>query len=157
MKKYSPIIFAIFLSGCVTQYQPNGIGGGYYDMQFNKDTYKVSYRGNAYTSRNRLQALLLKRCAQLTLNNGYKYFIILAGREDDNAGYFSTPTRIVSNGYGNGSGYGNYGYGQFQGNYNNYYHSNTTVYGGQTYRMDKLTENVVIKMLPNNKNYPMAF
>ncbi|MDF2691175.1 MAG: hypothetical protein K0S29_1030, partial [Gammaproteobacteria bacterium] len=50
--------------------------GGYSDLQLNQITYTVTAQGNSYTSADRVNAILLRRCAELTLNNGYKYFLI---------------------------------------------------------------------------------
>lgn len=74
------LIIGIFtlcvLSACVTKYQPAGLTGGYSEMQLNNNAYQVHFSGNGYTSSNTVKAYLLRRCAELTIEKGYKYFII---------------------------------------------------------------------------------
>ena len=62
------------LAGCATAYQPDGISGGYSDRRLNDNTEQVSFRGDRFTSPEALHSFLLRRCADLTLKNGYKYF-----------------------------------------------------------------------------------
>ena len=68
------ILLVFFLSGCITPYQKMGLGGGYSDMALSEDTYKVTFRGNSDTSQEYVQNMLLRRCAEITIQNGYKYF-----------------------------------------------------------------------------------
>ena len=62
------------LSGCATAYQPDGIAGGYSDRLLNGNTEVVSFRGNRFNSPETLHSYLLRRCADVTLHNGYSYF-----------------------------------------------------------------------------------
>jgi hypothetical protein len=69
-------LFTLALVSCVTPYQPLNSNGGYSDMQLNKTTYKVFAQGNGFTTSQQVEAIAMRRCAELTLQNGYKYFII---------------------------------------------------------------------------------
>jgi len=42
----------------------------------NDNAFKVIFNGNAYTSRENINKNLLRRCAELTLNYGYQYFVM---------------------------------------------------------------------------------
>lgn len=83
------IVFSLLLllTACVTPYQPETItrpiAGGYSEMKLNDDLYKVRFRGNANTSKVDVEKMFLRRCAELTKQNGYKYFYIAGTDEAD--------------------------------------------------------------------------
>jgi hypothetical protein len=71
------------LAGCVTAtpYQPaTGSGSyrpGYTDEQIEPTRFRVSFAGNAMTSRETVERYLLYRAAQLTLERGFDHFILV--------------------------------------------------------------------------------
>ena len=65
------------LSSCTTAYQPDGLGGGYTDRRLSDNTAQVSFRGNRFSTPETLHAYLLRRCADVTLQNGYNYFVLV--------------------------------------------------------------------------------
>jgi hypothetical protein len=65
------------LLACATAYQPEGLSGGFTDMKLAKDLYQVSFVGNGYTSSEQVNRFFLRRCAELTQQMGYEYFIIM--------------------------------------------------------------------------------
>jgi hypothetical protein len=66
------------LAGCVTAYQPEKITGGYSDFHLEEKTYRVRFKANNYTSRDKVEAFLLYRCAELTDQLGYDHFLLVA-------------------------------------------------------------------------------
>ena len=62
------------LAGCATAYQPDGISGGYTDRRLNDNTEQISFRGDRFTSPETLHSYLFRRCADLTLQDGYDHF-----------------------------------------------------------------------------------
>lgn len=70
------IIFAISVMNCSTPYQPIGALGGYSSNQLGDNTYKVLFKGNQHTKAETVFDNLLLRCAELTIEEGHKYFII---------------------------------------------------------------------------------
>ena len=80
------------LVGCATPYQPKGFKGGYSEVQLGANTFRVNFRGNAYTSRERVDTLLLYRCAELTVQNGYDYFIVVREDSEARTDTHTTPT-----------------------------------------------------------------
>lgn len=75
------IIITSLLSGCATTYAPIGnFGGfeygGYADTRLNGDTAVVRFSGNTRTSMGKVTGYMLYRCAQVTANNGYDYFVV---------------------------------------------------------------------------------
>ena len=77
MKKIlSALVLGIFVGGCATPYQKGGFGGGFTETQLSQNIWKVYFRGNGKTTMQRATDFCLLRSAELTLENGYKYFTI---------------------------------------------------------------------------------
>ena len=76
----APVAAALALAACATAtpYQPlRGSGGGFAEQRIEQNRYRVSFTGNEYTSRQRVENYLLFRAAELTLANGYDTFTIV--------------------------------------------------------------------------------
>ncbi|MBR0551702.1 hypothetical protein J7S20_04195 [Sphingomonadaceae bacterium LXI357] len=76
------LVGALLTAGCATPtpYRPaTGYGfnqTGYADQQIEANRYQVSFSGNSVTSRETVERYLLYRAAELTLQQGYDYFIL---------------------------------------------------------------------------------
>lgn len=107
------------LAACATGHQPYSYfgGGGYKDAQLSENIFKVTVEANGYTSNSRATDLALLRSAELTLQNGFKYFAIITASSDSHSMAYTTPTTTSAN----ITSYGNTTYGTSQ------------TYGGQTY------------------------
>ena len=125
MKRIISIICIVALHGCATAYQKSGFSGGYSETQLDENVFKVTFHGNGYTGRERVEDFTLLRSAELTLENGYKYFAVIDENSYTSNSTYTTPTTSYTTGsaYGNG----NYAYGN----------ATTTTYGGQTYNISK--------------------
>jgi hypothetical protein len=62
--------------------------GGYSDTRIGQDTVLVSFKGNGYTSKERVQLYLLYRCAEVIRQYGYDYFVVATGGTDAQTNYF---------------------------------------------------------------------
>lgn len=97
---------AAVLSACATStgYAPAAKEGGYgfSEQRINADRYRVTFRGNSYTSRETVENYLLYRAAEVTLEHGFDYFVITEGDTEANSSYTTTTSAF-------GAGYG-YGY-----------------------------------------------
>ena len=82
MRKFRILLVGLILSGCATPYQKNGLKGGYEDMKLSKDMFQVSFRGNGYTSGDVVQKYFLRRCAELTIEQGFDHFAIVDQEAD---------------------------------------------------------------------------
>jgi hypothetical protein len=71
---------SFFLSGCVgpTPYQVRQFNGGYQERSVAEDRWYVEFYGNGRTSRETVFAYWIYRCAEVTLQKGYDYFVIVA-------------------------------------------------------------------------------
>ena len=71
-------LLIFFLVNCSTPYQPKGMLGGYTEEKIMTNMYKVEFKGNQHTKPELTQKYLLYRCAELTQENGFKYFAIVS-------------------------------------------------------------------------------
>ena len=117
------------LVGCATSYQKQSFTGGFDETQLDRNIFRVSFKGNAYTSADRAADLCLLRSAELTLSNGYQYFAVVESREGSTQSTYRTPTQSYTNTNVTGSTYG--------GTFNAMGTSTTTTYGGQTFHFSK--------------------
>lgn len=77
MKNIVIILTTLLVSGCVTgNYQSFNSGIGYQETQLENNGYLVSYTGTSTTNIKKVNDFALLRCSEITLHNGYKYFVI---------------------------------------------------------------------------------
>ena len=77
MKKILTVLLCLGLAGCATGYHSKGFTGGYSNMKLQDNIFKVTFNGNAYSSMERARDFALLRSAEITIENGYKYFVVL--------------------------------------------------------------------------------
>lgn len=133
IKKIAVILFSLCMVGCATAYKRTGFTGGYNDMKIQDDVFKVSFRGNAYTGSGKVEDFVLLRSAEVALNNGYKYFVIIDEKSAMKTSAYTTPVTANTNGVLNS--FGNMAS----------YNSQTTYSGGQTYIFHKPSSTNTIK------------
>ncbi len=69
------------LAACetATPYQPltpgNATAGGYAEQKINDDLWRVTFSGNSLTGRETVEKYLLYRAAELTVNQGFDWFV----------------------------------------------------------------------------------
>jgi len=126
------LIAVLFLAGCVTGYHPVAFTGGFTDSQLGENVFRVTFKGNAYTSRDRVADLNLLRCAEVALEHGFKYFVLADSQGYSQGGSITMPGTSYST--GNAYVYGNQIYGS----------GTTTHYGGYTVMVNKP---VVVSMI----------
>jgi len=126
MKRFVGLLgVAIIFSCCVTAYKKVGWKGGYSETQLGENIFQVSFRGNGFTSGERASDFSLLRSAEVSLENGFRYFIIIESDKSSSLSTYTTPvtshTRVNVNISGN----------QATGS------ATTYSYGGQTYLISK--------------------
>lgn len=93
------------VAGCATEttYRPAKGQGfyrtGYSEQRIEPDRFLVSFGGNSVTERDTVERYLLFRAAELTLQQGYDYFVTVDRDTDRQTRTYSTP----------GFGYGGFG------------------------------------------------
>lgn len=100
------------LAACATAtpYQPAGFGGsqyGYSEMPIEADRFRVTFAGNSVTDRQVVENYLLYRAAELTLQNGYDYFLV-ADRDTEARRRYQSMGGSFSSFYGYRSPWGFY-------------------------------------------------
>ncbi|CAE6812217.1 MULTISPECIES: CC0125/CC1285 family lipoprotein [Paraburkholderia] len=80
--KKTVLVFAVLaataaLTGCATPYQSEGLTGGYKDRQIDDQTLHVQFWGNGYSTQQAVHKYFLYRCAELTQQHGFKYFMVV--------------------------------------------------------------------------------
>ena len=82
---------ACLIAGCTTAYQPDGVSGGYSDKLLAANTAQVTFRGNRMTTPDTIHSYLLRRCAEVTQQDGFNYFVLV--HEED-------PTEATTDSFG---------------------------------------------------------
>ncbi len=73
--KLLTVSLLLVATACATRYKPRGLmGDGYSEQRLRSDVWLVNFDASAFTSRERVEAFLLWRCAELTLVNHASYF-----------------------------------------------------------------------------------
>ena len=76
-------VFALLMIACSpTPYRPLKLEGGYTDTRMNADTFNVIFRANSHTSRQTAETYALYRAAELTVESGYEYFVVIGGNSE---------------------------------------------------------------------------
>jgi hypothetical protein len=88
---------ALTLGACATPtpYQPltksNSVSGGYSDLKISGDRYRITFQGNDVTDRDTVERYLLFHAAEVTLRDGYDYFLLTNRNTDKNSHTFISP------------------------------------------------------------------
>ncbi len=128
MKKYYSLCLIVVLTACATPYQKLGFSGGFSETQLDVNVFRVSYKGDTVITHETVADYALLRSAELTLTNGYNYFIIVESDKYTNQGSYTTPTYTT----GTATAYGDTIYGS------------ATTYGGQTFYFSEPTSSNTI-------------
>jgi len=102
------LVLAGGLAACetATPYQPNIPGqatsGGYSEVRLEPDRWRVTFTGNSLTSRETVEAYLLFRSAELTVQQGYDWFNIVDRHTDRRARTYVQPDPLYHPWYGYG-------------------------------------------------------
>jgi hypothetical protein len=152
MKAEFAILLAVSasLAGCSTGYHARGfagglmgLSGGYEEFPMSRNVYRITFKGNGYTSKSRAQALALLRAADLTLENGFTHFILLSESDASRSINLATPQQAVTTGTAN-----------FYGD-TAYLNATTTTTGGYSTRIDKPGATIIIRMTNEDSEIAM--
>ncbi len=104
---------AIALGACATTtpYAPAANGGdGYSQQKLEQDKYRIVFSGNSLTDRVTVENYVLYRAAEVTLDSGNDYFIMLEDSADVRSSFRTTGTAFGGGGFGRrGFFYGGFG------------------------------------------------
>jgi hypothetical protein len=69
----------LLTASCATSYGPKGIlGAGFSEERLAPDLWMVTFDASAFTPQERLKSYLLLRCAEVTVEQGASYFIVMS-------------------------------------------------------------------------------
>ena len=97
-------MLALALAGCATGYKPYGRYGGYSELQLEENKFKVSYDGNAGVPIETAADYVLLRSAEVTLEKGFTYFVIVGGQHAERLEVYNNPVISTSSGKAKASG-----------------------------------------------------
>jgi hypothetical protein len=110
--KLHAVALTFLLVACATMpptpYQPyrahssGGIHGGYSEQKLAPDRYLVRFHGNSLTSRDRVEGYMLYRAADLAVQQGFDWFMILDQNTRDNVRTIVRPDPLYRPSYGPG-------------------------------------------------------
>jgi hypothetical protein len=89
-KRFAFLSF-LALASCATDYQPQSFTGGFSDYMTAPDEAVVTFHGNDYTSAERVVMMTFLRCADVTLEHGYRYFVGISMVDLSTHSSFTTP------------------------------------------------------------------
>ena len=126
----------VAVAGCATStiYQPAGSDGGigFSSTQLGENAFEVRFRGNSSASSEKASDFALLRSAELTLERGFKYFIIEDDENSQQTSVRTTPVRSETKYTWKGA--------------------ETTYYGGNTYATSKPRARKVIVCFKEKPN-----
>ena len=98
MKNTFPLLFFL-ICGCATEYGASSFSGGFTDQITGNNTAVVTFKSNAFTDEVTTRKYAMRRAAELTLENGYDYFLIEGGGDYSKEGTTSSSVNCYTIGY----------------------------------------------------------
>jgi hypothetical protein len=86
-------MLALLLAGCAadpTPYQPAANGYGFSDQQVEGDRFRVTFAGNSATSLDTVRNYMLYRAAEVTVESGHDYFVVVDQNTQSSTSYRGT-------------------------------------------------------------------
>jgi len=94
--KFGFVPLLVLLVGCATPthtpYQPLQDNGGFTEQRIEANRFRVNFIGNSITTREEVENNLLFRIAELTLHEGFDYFVLSDNDTEANTLYLQTMT-----------------------------------------------------------------
>jgi hypothetical protein len=88
-------LLLLALAGCATSYRPKGFfGDGFSEEKLAPDLWLVTFDASSFTPVERVKNYLLLRCAELTLEQGRAYFIVVMAEGNNRRAGATVPTLI---------------------------------------------------------------
>ena len=97
MKKLAAVFMVATLSACATPYGKYGILGGFTDSRIDENTFSISVDTNGLTSQQTTSMHAFYRAAELTVENGFDYFVIASDANNSTSMAMAMPGGSTSN------------------------------------------------------------
>ncbi len=140
MKRIILILILISMAGCAPQYQKKeySFGTGFSETQLDENIFRVTYTGDDFTDNEATADFSMLRCAELTMEQGYKYFVPIADNSSIKTQTYTTPVTYKTLNHGNGI-------------------TSTQAYGGNTYTSSTATADKTIVMFIDKPNEGISY
>lgn len=122
------------LSGCIaaTEAVISNHDDGMHQTQLNQYTYLLSYKGHSWNNPEEEKRILLTKAAEITQQNGYKYFTVIGSGTNSTYQQYTSPGTAT---------YNDYGYGVQE-----------QIRPGQTYNINRSITSMTFQIIPHPKN-----
>ena len=87
-------ILMVWAVGCATPHRAKGFQGDYSTVQFGDDVFKVMLESRESFDRQMGEALLLRRAAEVTLQNGLTHFVVISQDRATGLGFVARPGMV---------------------------------------------------------------
>ena len=94
------LAIGVFIGGCATSYQKDGFTGGFSETQMSENVWRVHFKGDGFTSMEKATDFCLLRSAELTVENGYKYFSLMEENSSNKQKTFTSTPQALTNAFG---------------------------------------------------------
>jgi hypothetical protein len=91
MKVIPLVLLLLFLNACAKPLQPDNYAARISTEKLDQNNYIVSYRGSTLTDGDRAVDLTLLKSAEITLQNGFNYFVIVPTGESVKTAAYNSP------------------------------------------------------------------
>lgn len=82
------------ITGCATSYTKEGFfNEGFSETRLDEDVFRVTFKGNEMTDKDRVEDFALLRSAELTLTNGFRFFVIAEDISREKVSVHHTPAQ----------------------------------------------------------------
>jgi hypothetical protein len=89
-----PAVLAGTIAACATSYGPENANGGYRETRLQPNVYRIDFKGNVRLGQAQTNEMALLRAAEVTLANGYVWFVSSGNAPTGSA--VSLATNVVS-------------------------------------------------------------
>ena len=96
LRRATALLISLLLCACATKYRPSKSGSGYSSAQLSSNEFMVRFHGNADTSLERAYDFALLRSAEVTRQNGFRYFSVLDVTNASSAKRYTRVYRTLS-------------------------------------------------------------
>lgn len=76
--KIMVIVAILMFTGCATTYSPAGVTGGYQEKELENNIYQITFSGNSFISKEKINDFGMFRCAEFSLEHKKPYFEIVS-------------------------------------------------------------------------------
>lgn len=140
MKKLILICGLSILSGCATSYKQETLTGGFSETELSPNYFRIAFKGNGFTSSEKVSDYALLRASELMIQRNCKNFQILSNNQRIKSEYLVSPQTSTTN--ASAYMYGNYINGR----------ATTTTHGGNIQAVERATTNLDVQCVNAEAN-----